>query len=82
MRLIDADELKKEFPHDEDWNFPVNTNGYVVETINTMPTVDAIPIEWIERKLKSKNITANVKLILRCLIEKWNTENSLYKEEK
>ena len=32
--LIDADELKKEFPKDEDWEYPVNTNEYVCEMID------------------------------------------------
>ena len=38
-RLIDADKLKEEFPHDEDWDYPVNTNSYVVETIDKSPTI-------------------------------------------
>lgn len=32
--LIDGDELKKEFPKDEDWEYPVNTNEYVCEMID------------------------------------------------
>lgn len=32
--LIDKDELKKEFPKDTDWEYPVNTNEYVCETID------------------------------------------------
>lgn len=38
-RLIDADELKKEYPHDTDWDYPVNTNCYVVESIDNSPTI-------------------------------------------
>lgn len=38
-RLIDADELKKKYPHDTDWEYPVNTNSYVVESIDNMPTI-------------------------------------------
>ena len=49
MRLIDADALKKEFPHDGDWDYPVNTNSFVVETINNAPTIDAVP-RWIPCK--------------------------------
>ena len=46
-RLIDADELKKEFPHDTDWEYPVNTNEYVCESIDDMPTViDAEGETW------------------------------------
>ena len=38
-RLIDADELKKEYPHDTDWDYPVNTNSYVVESIDNSHTI-------------------------------------------
>ena len=39
MRLIDADALKKEFPKDTDWEYPVNTNEYVCEMIDSQPTI-------------------------------------------
>lgn len=39
MRLIDADALKKEFPKDTDWEYPVNTNSYVCEMIDSQPTI-------------------------------------------
>lgn len=38
-RLIDADELKKEYPHNTDWDYPVNTNCCVVESIDNSPTI-------------------------------------------
>lgn len=38
-RLIDADKLKEEFPKDTDWEYPVNTNCYVCESIENAPTV-------------------------------------------
>ena len=38
-RLIDADLLKNEYPHDTDWDYPVNTNHYVCESIDSAPTV-------------------------------------------
>jgi hypothetical protein len=37
--LIDRDELKKEFPKDSDWEYPVNTNQYVCEMIDNAKTV-------------------------------------------
>lgn len=37
--LIDRNELKKEFPKDTDWEYPVNTNEYVCETIDNAKTV-------------------------------------------
>ena len=38
-RLIDADALKERFPRDEDWDYPVNTNSLVCETIDNAPTI-------------------------------------------
>lgn len=38
-RLIDAEKLKNEYPHDTDWDYPVNTNCYVCESIENAPTV-------------------------------------------
>lgn len=38
-RLIDANKLKLEYPHDSDWDYPVNTNCYVSESIDNAPTV-------------------------------------------
>lgn len=43
MRLIDGDKLKREFPKDSDWDYPVNTNSYVCEMIDKMPTIET---EW------------------------------------
>lgn len=79
MRLIDGDELKKEFPHDEDWDFPVNTNGYVVETINRMPTVDAIPIDWIKKWAKDTEYAEDrviiARWVTRWMVADWRKEN-------
>lgn len=43
-RLIVADALKKQFPKDSDWDYPVNTNSYVCEVIDNAPTVDAVEV--------------------------------------
>ena len=52
-RLIDADELKKEYPHDEDWEYPVNTNEYVSESIdNALTVIDAEGEEHEEKERK------------------------------
>lgn len=42
MRWIDAEWLKKEFPQNEDWDYPVNTNSYVVEAIDEAPSIEII----------------------------------------
>lgn len=38
-RLIDAEKLKNEYPHDTDWDYPVSTNCYVCESIDNAPAV-------------------------------------------
>lgn len=38
-RLIDGDLLKENYPHDTDWEYPVNTNQYVCDTIDAMATI-------------------------------------------
>lgn len=40
MRLINADALKQEFPQNTDWEYPVNTNEYVCEIIDSQPTIE------------------------------------------
>ena len=38
-RLIDSEKLKNEYPHDTDWDYPVNTNHYVCWSIDNASTV-------------------------------------------
>lgn len=45
-RLIDADALKREFPHDSDWDYPVSSNSYVNDIIDKQPTI--VEAEWEE----------------------------------
>ena len=49
MRLIDADELLTAFPVDDE---PTLTKSCVRMTIQHMPTVDAVPVTWIEGEIK------------------------------
>ncbi len=49
-RYIDAELLKLDFPQDEDWEYPVNTNEYVCERIDKQPTANVVEIKhghWI-----------------------------------
>ena len=52
-RLIDADELKKEYPHDTCWDYPVNTNSYVVRSIDDSSTI--IEADKSEGKLEQES---------------------------
>ena len=49
MRPIDADELLTAFPVDDE---PTLTKSCVRMTIQHMPTVDAVPVTWIEGEIK------------------------------
>ena len=73
MRLINADELLTAFPVDDE---PTLTKSCVRMTIQHMPTVDAVPVAWIEDEIKELNemdnafstLTAN---LLSAMLRRW-----------
>jgi len=76
MRLIDADELKKQFV-----GYKYGTNA-IFFWINKAPEVEAIPIEWIRdesRKAMEPNSYRDYDLIYAScmlqLLERWEKEN-------
>ncbi len=80
MRLIDADELIK-----ETWGVVIKDMFHMDETVDVIsredidnaPTVKAIPIEFIERKLAEHWY---VDYDIRELLEDWEKENEPNKE--
>lgn len=50
MRLIDADELKqkKVYSHER------HENIVAVAEIDWMPTIDAIPVDWLNERLRKE----------------------------
>ena len=50
-RLIDADKIKYEKVCEGGWGGPPYYIAHKT-TIDEMPTVDAIPVSWLEEKLK------------------------------
>ena len=74
MRLIDANALKLEYPKDEDWEYyPVNTNSEVCETIDDMPTVDAVPVSFL-LKLQETAVNDEASEIINEIIARWERE--------
>ena len=67
MRLIDADKLKKELE--------VNGFGYQYYMLDNAPTVEAIPIEWIEEWGWKNGMSESMSL--RVMIEDWEKENEI-----
>ena len=79
MRLIDADELKALrgvaiYAADEKTDTKIITASvYRREEIDKAPTVDAIPIDWLKKKMTAEPITE--RYIVWCeLIEDWREE--------
>jgi len=67
MRLIDADALKAWFfrPYS---NEGVYSNTEVEEVIDSQPTIDAIPTEWIEELITALRIEGpamNIRIVAR-----------------
>ena len=77
MRLIDADEIIK-----ETWGVVIKDMFHMHETVEVVstidiekaPTVKAIPIEWIENKLKCCD-NINAEIFVKSLIREWRKEN-------
>ena len=79
MRLIDADALMKEYAEfvkeSNNSDFAdVPTWNDAVSLLGSAPTVKAIPIEWIERKLAEHWY---VDYDIRELLDDWEKENEI-----
>ena len=72
MRLIDADKLMESLdPKESVWV------GLVLsELIANAPTVEAIPIEYIEKFKKEFRAVAPAKAVIEWLLENWEKENA------
>ena len=52
MRLIDADALKEIYTCNFDYENCIYDGATVVGNVDEAPTVDAVPVEWIEETMK------------------------------
>ena len=81
MKLIDADELR--WTNLQDGFGRINTCIVFESDINAMPTVDAIPVEFIEKYAQLSDdafalfgVPVGVlKNVYRSLIDEWRKEN-------
>lgn len=81
MKLIDADELR--WTNLQDGFGRINTCIVFESDINAMPTVDAIPIEFIEKYAQLSDDAVALfgvpvgvlKNVYRSLIDEWKKEN-------
>ena len=79
-RLIDADEVKR-FYNEE---FPTLDNGVhwsrndIIMNLSNIPTVKAIPIEWIEKfmnRFRLGMVTSDEYALLHFMLTEWEVEN-------
>lgn len=68
-RLIDADELMKAIAE-----FPYGYRGMIESVIYNMPTVDAVPIDWMICKRNEHN-NDGFAWIFEAVIDDWRKEN-------
>ena len=77
MRLIDADRLLKPSFTDM-FDKPVKMDMFSRYAIESQPTVEAIPIEWIDGYIKRRandvNIYAEI-LFISDMVKEWEKEN-------
>lgn len=83
MRLIDNDEVIKivrEEVKDEDNTLPVQFRAgvdYVLKIIDELPTVKAIPVEWIKEKQNKYCLNYEFTKTISQLLEMWEKENEV-----
>lgn len=82
MRLIDKDNLRKPskgmFIYQDEFEDDVQHvafEAYTKDDIEREPTVEAIPIEFIEAFKKEFRAVASVKWVIDWLLEDWEKEN-------
>lgn len=71
MRLIDADEIKIRLPFTLPWRKMMLLRNSIIQGIRDTPTVDAIPIAWLEDQAEDTNFQHRVE----GLIERWRREH-------
>ena len=70
MRLIDADKLIASLkPKESVW-----VGLVLAQLVTNVPTIEAIPIEWIKRKA-FENPSLSRNLFYRLIIDEWEKEN-------
>ena len=79
-RLISADALKANFPKDTDWDYPVYCPSEICELIDSAPTVEAIPLEWIEKQKAECYPRSLAWIALEALLRTWKEEKDEVEE--
>ncbi len=78
MRLIDADVFKTEYENLITWVSYRTEKARLrefVDDIQSQPTVNAIPVEWIRQWYKSREYLTEGKTAICRMIWDWDKEN-------
>ena len=78
MRLIDADKLRAEYKDPEDIRDSAKVLYHVTgiwAEIDAADTVEAIPVDWIEEKMKNL-VSPGCKDVLDWLLAEWREEQN------
>lgn len=59
-RLIDADALKEEVKFQQEHMFPEDLSYRIPRMIDNATTIDAIPVEWLEKRRQNLILAAMV----------------------
>ena len=82
-RLIDVDAVEKITWEDPHYHDPLNVLTEVREKVRALPTVDAVPVEYILKQIakleRSKGQSYHA-ICYRHLIEVWEMENERKEE--
>jgi hypothetical protein len=80
MRLIDADELIIMQLHDEN-DTPIGPRFVPAELIEDAPTIEAIPLEWIEKQKAECYPRSLAWIALEALLRTWKEEKDEAEEK-
>ena len=82
MRLIDADALKARIEQEEDREY--DATGYLLHmtdslpVIDNAPTIDAIPVEWLQKKRKYASEGDSLDVGIAEVLDMWQKEQEAY----
>lgn len=86
MRLIDANALNIKLLYDDSWDLESPTYGVLDIDIWEAPTIEAIPVEWIEKWIETDRNTKHrtpyyykrlFRSRLKMMLEDWRKENGI-----
>ena len=81
MRLIDADKLIYS-EYTDMFDEPIVFDTVTKKRVDSMPTIEAIPIEWIIKWVKNWKPYTNVKSDVFYMLEAWEKENDEGKAQR